>query len=78
MNPPFSAILPFILLWIPSTLFFLMMVRRNKKITHQARVFWSLIIMITWFQGAIIYAVWGLTVQIWDDLFKEKSSSLTS
>lgn len=78
MNPPFSAILPFILLWIPSTLFFLMVVRRNKKITRQARLFWSLIILVTWFQGAIIYAGWGILAQAWDDLFEEKSPSSIS
>ncbi|MCU0480107.1 MAG: hypothetical protein MUE54_02715 [Anaerolineae bacterium] len=73
-----TSIIPFILLWLPTTLFFLIIIRKNKKITRQAKLFWSAVVIVTWFQGALVYAIWGLAVKIWDDLFREKSPTPTS
>ena len=72
-----NTILPFTLIWIPTTLFFLVMIRRNKKITYEAKLFWSIIVVVFWFQGALVYALWGTMAEIWITLFQEKPAQPT-
>ncbi|HRF97056.1 MAG TPA: hypothetical protein PLZ51_17730 [Aggregatilineales bacterium] len=72
MAQTINTILPFVLLWIPTTLFFLVMIRRNKNIKQEAKLFWSIIVVVFWFHGALVYAGWGTMAQIWITLFQEK------
>ncbi len=66
------ALMPFILLWLSTSLFFVLMVRRNSQITDSAKAFWSIVVVVFWFQGALVYAAWGISAQIWDTSFKKR------
>ena len=72
MTQMINTILPFVVIWIPTTLFFLVMIRRNKNIKHEAKLFWSIIVVVFWFHGALVYALWGTAAQLWMTLFQEK------
>ncbi|MDZ4671886.1 MAG: hypothetical protein SH821_13525 [Phototrophicales bacterium] len=65
----FVSLLPVIVFWLLTSLFFVVMVRRNNQITQSAKTFWSIIVVVFWFQGALVYASWGIMAQVWNTLF---------
>jgi len=78
MPPSLNALMPFILLWIVSNSLFLMLVIRNNKISRQTKIFWCIIILISWYNGASLYVLFGLGKAVVDYTLEKKAKLATS
>jgi hypothetical protein len=78
MPPSLNALMPFIMLWIVSNGLFLILVIRNTKISRQTKTFWCLIILVSWYNGAILYVLFGLGKTVVDYILEKQAKLATS
>jgi hypothetical protein len=78
MPPSLNALMPFILLWVVSNALFLMLVIRNAKINRQTKIFWCIIILAFWYNGASLYVLFGLGKAVVDYTLEKKATLATS
>lgn len=78
MPPSLNFLMPYILVWVISNALFLMLVIRNNKISRQTKTFWCIIILISWYNGASLYVLFGLGKAVVDYTLEKKATLATA